>query len=240
MQTPSTPPPAAGSNTLTLDALKAKATELGEQFGKGKDTQIKFLLTTLEGGYHNAVDLAPNKHGVGRDDASILAEAYVKARGTATVFDAKSDNQQKLISTLRTAIKLGQWPKGGQGEPLATVNALMTERQKLRRDPNVAKKLDDAANAFLKYARTQMKRDTLIDPKEFNDFLFKKVKDPATATEHVESLRNSLKKLIDGAASGGMAQDNSKLVRDAHKALTDRLAEIARAKGASQPGGSAP
>lgn len=232
-----TQPSAMGVNTHTLDTLLAKATELGEQSGKGKDTQIKMLMASLEGGYHNAVDLVPNKHGTDRDDATRLAEAYVKAQGTATVFDAKAMNQRKLIATIRTSIKFGQWPKGGNGEPLATVNNLLTERQKKRKDPAVAKKLDDAANTFLRFAREQMRRDTLIQPTEFDTFLFKKGKDPATATEVVEKLRNDLGKLIKGQAAGGTAQDNTAKVRQAMQCLTDRLVEIAKASGAAKAGG---
>ncbi len=56
-------------NRHTLDQLLAKITELGEQAGKGKDTQIKFLLSCVEGGYHGAVDLVSNKHGTEIDDA---------------------------------------------------------------------------------------------------------------------------------------------------------------------------
>lgn len=232
------PSAAVASNKLTLDTLMDKAKELGEQAGKGKDTQIKFLLSCMEGGYHNAIDLVPNKHGTDIDDATKLAEAYVKAQGSATVFDAKSMNQRKLISTVRTSTKLGQWPKGGNGEPLATVNNLLSERAKLRKDPTQAKKLDDAANAFLRFARAQLKRDQLIIDSEFRDFLFKKTKDPSTAEEIVEKLRKDLQKLVSGQAAGGTAQDNSPKVRDAVKALTDRLVEIAKAKGAKQPGGA--
>lgn len=221
--------PAPQVNTLTLDKLLERATELGEQSGKGKDTQIKFLLSAMEGGYFNAVDMVPNKHGAERDDATRLAEAYVKAQGTATVFDAKSGNQRKLISTLRTSIKLGQWPKGGNGEPLGTVNNLMTERQRLRKDPTQAKKLDDAANTFLRFARQQLKRDTLIDPNEFKTFLFKPNKDVLTAEEVLEGIRNSLTKLSKGTNSHG-AQDNSKEVRDALAALNQRMVAIAKSK----------
>jgi hypothetical protein len=49
----------------------------GAEAGKGKDTQIKFLLKAVEGGYHNALDLAGNKHGTDVDDATKLAETYV-------------------------------------------------------------------------------------------------------------------------------------------------------------------
>lgn len=224
-------PQASGSNVHTLDTLLAKATELGEQAGKGKDTQVKFLLSVMEGGYFNAVDLQSNKHGTDRDDATHLAEAYVKAQGTATVFDAKAGNQRKLISTLRTSIKLGQWPKGGNGEPLGTVNNLLTERQKLRKDPVQVKKLDDAANTFLRFARAQLKRDSLIDPGEFKEFLFKPTRDVPTAEEVLEGIRNGLMKLTKGQAANNTAQDNSKQCRDALALLNDRMAAIARAKG---------
>jgi hypothetical protein len=223
------------TNKLTLDSLMQKATELGEQAGKGRDTQIKFLLSCCEGGYHNAIDLIANKHGGDVDDATRLAEAYVKAQGTATVFDAKAPNQRKLISTLRTSIKLGQWPKGGVGEPLATVNNLMAHRQKLRKDPTICKKLDDAANVFLKYARAQLKRDTLIEGQELNDFCMKKDRDLPTATEVVEGLRNNLQKLVNGQAAQNTAQDNSPEVRAALSALTKRLTDIAKQKGGKTP-----
>src|SRR5258708_39745880 len=100
------------TNMLTMQSLMDDAKLLGEQAGKGKDTQIKFLLKAVEGGYHNAVDLAANKHGKDIDDATKLGEIYVTAQQGATVFDAKAPNNRKLVSTIRTSIKLGMWPKG--------------------------------------------------------------------------------------------------------------------------------
>ena len=232
--TPSTSIPP--TNKLDFQGLLAKATELGEQHGKGKDTQIKMLLSCCEGGYLNAVDLVPNKHGTDRDDAAKLAEAYVKAQGTAVVFDTKAGNQQKLISCFRTSIRLGQWPKGGNGEPMATVNNLMAHRQAMRKNPATAKGLDDAANTFLRYARAQLKRDTLIDGDELKEFVKKRKPDMATATEVLESVRNTLKKLESGQASKGTAQDNSAEVRAAIQKITDRLVAIAKS-GKTATGG---
>lgn len=228
--------PLPPTNKLDFAGLLAKATELGEQHGKGKDTQIKMLLACCEGGYLNAVDLVPNKHGTETDDSVKLAEAYVKAQGTATIFDAKAGNQQKLISTIRTSIKLGQWPKGGNGEPMATVNNLMAHRQQLRKNPATAKGLDDAANTFLRYARAQLKRDTLIDGDELKSFVTKRKPDLATATQVLEGVRNTLKKLETGHASKGTAQDNSAEVRAAIQKITDRLVAIAKA-GKTATGG---
>lgn len=56
----------AASNKPSLEDYKTKARELGEQCGKGKDTQVKFLLSCMEGGYYGGVDLTPGKHGTTR------------------------------------------------------------------------------------------------------------------------------------------------------------------------------
>lgn len=219
------------TNAITFDQLLQTATELGEQAGKGKDTQIKFLLKAVEGGYHNALDLAPSKHGTDVDDATKLSEAYWKAQQNAVVFDAKAGNQRKTISLVRTSIKLGSWPKGGQGEPIATVNNLMTIRQNLKKIPAEAKKLDDAANTLMKYARTQLKRDTLIDSAELKEFCYKPGKDMPTAEDIIEKCAKQLDKLIDGSAANSTAQDNSPEIRAALASLRQRLAAIATARG---------
>lgn len=220
------------SNAITIADLENVADQLGAEAGKGKDTQIKFLLKMVEGGYHNALDVTnKNKHGTDIDDATHLAERYVKAQRTAVVFDAKAPNQQKLISTLRTGIKLGAWPKGGNGEPLATVNNLMTMRQNLKKVPGEAKKLDDAANTLLKYARAQLKRDSIIDDAELKEFCYKPGKNTPTAEEIIEGMEKKLSKLIDGSAANGTAQDNSNEIRNARQLLRTRLSAIATARG---------
>lgn len=222
------------SNTMTFDHLLSTAKDLGVQAGQGKDTQVKFLLKVIEGGYHNTIDLNRNKHGTELDDATKLAEAYMTAQNGAVIFDAKAGNVAKLVSCMRTGIKLGAWPKGGNGEPLATVNNLVTTRQNLRKDPAQRKKLKDAFNTVMDYARVQLKRDTLLDDAELKDLCFKKDPDLATAEEIVENIHKQLQKLTEGKAAKGTAQDNTKFVRDAKFALSQRLAEIAKARGAAQ------
>ena len=225
-------------NHITVQDLMDVAKDLGNQSGKSADAQIKFLLKVVEGGYHNAVDLVRNKHGQDIDDATKLGEAYVNTRQAGVVFDAKAPNQQKLISYVRKTIEIGQWPKGGVGEPLQTINNLMTMRQKLRQIPAEVKKLDDAANTLLKYARAQLKRDTLIDDAELRTFCFKsKKKDAKTSEERVVEYRKMLDKLIKGDLPDG-AQDSSSDVIAARDALTSRLIDIAKAKGAAKQGGT--
>lgn len=222
------------TNGTTFADLLQTASDLGAEAGKGKDTQIKFLLKAVEGGYHGACDLSANKHGTDVDDATKLSEAYVKAQQGAVVFDAKAPNQRKLISTVRTGIKLGGWPKGGNGEPLATVNNLITTRQNLRKIPAEAKKLDDAANTLMKYARAQLKRDTLIGDDELKEFCYKKAPNLPTAEDIIESMEKQLSKLIDGSAAHSTAQDNSTEVRNARQMLRGRLSAIATARGKAQ------
>lgn len=214
-------------NGLTIAALEDVAKELGEQAGKGKDTQVKFLLKIVEGAYHGTLDLDPNSCGQNIDHAQHLASIYVKAQTGATVFDAKAPNQRKTISCMRTCIKLGSWPKGGNGEPLATVNELMTQRQKLRNNPATAKKVDDAANTLLRYARQQIKQDQLIDRADLGEFCVKPMTQHATSEEVLSKLYKGLKDLYNGKASNSTAVDSSKHVADAMKSVKSRLDEIA-------------
>lgn len=211
------------TNTITFDDLMKDAADLGAQAGAGVDVQIKFMLKALEGGYHNAISLDKNKHGTGIDDAQKLSEAYFKARNANVVFDAKADNQRKLMSTVRTAIKFGGWTKGGQGEPIANTNKLLSMRQTLKKNPSEAKKLDDAANTFLKYARQQMKRDTLMGDDELKGLCYKATKDEATMEEQVEQIRKKLDKLIAGGYK-------TKHVVSARHSLSQELSDIAKAR----------
>jgi hypothetical protein len=210
-------------NTITFDEMLTKATELGEQAGKGVDTQIKFMLTSVEGGYHNTCDLAKNKHGTDIDDATKLSEAYFKARTGSVVFDCKAPNQRKLISTVRTGIKLGAWPKGGNGEPVATVNNLMTIRQNLRKIPGNSVKLDDAVNVLMKYARTQLKRDQLVSDEELKQMCFKKTHDAPTEEERIEAVA----KKIEGLIKDGIKTPH---IINARHEMRQELAAIAKAK----------
>lgn len=220
-------------NKITFDAIRADMRELGAQAGQGQDTQIKALLRAVEGGYHSALDLTKDKHGPDIDDATLLAEDYVKARNGSVVFDAKDPNQRKLVSTVRTSIKLGGWTKGGNGEPLATVQNLMTIRQNLRKVPAEAKKLNDAANTLLNYARTQLKRDALIEDDELRTFCYKKPQEFATAEDIIERCAKQLESLANGKAAHGTAQNNGKNVTDAARSLRKELAAIATARGQS-------
>lgn len=218
------------TNGWTFDTIEAVAKQLGEEAGKGQDTQVKFLLKVVEGAYHGAIDLVAHKHGQEIDDVTKLAETYVKAQQGAIIFDARAPNQRKLISCLRTCTRLGQWPKGGTGEPLATVNNLISMRQKLRQNPVEAKKLDDAANVLLKYARRQVKTDQLIADAELKDMCYKPAAGVRTAEEIIESARDQLQKLLDGKAAGGTALDQSPLIAAAKNSLTQRLVEIAKSR----------
>lgn len=218
------------SNATTFEQLLAQAKELGEQAGKGKDTQIKFFIASFSSAFQGKIDVDPNKHGDGIDDAFKLAEAYVLAQGSATIFDQKAANQRKARSCVRTAIKLGMWPKGGVGEPQATVNELLAMRQTFRKNPSNAKLLDDAGNTFLRYARAQIKLDQLIPASELRQFCFKRDHDAADAEAILERIRKTAEELRDGKASKNTAQDNSPEVLAIINACTKRLSAIAKGK----------
>jgi hypothetical protein len=209
----------------------SKAAELGTIAGKGRNTQIQFHLSILDAAYAGTIDLTTNKHGPDRDDALMLSEAYVRAQNTATIFDPKAPNQRKATSLVRTCVKLGHYrPKnGGAGEPVQTVNNLMGEWRKIRNGANskLAKRLDDATNTLMRFARAQLKDDRLIPASRFQEFMLRKDRELPDAEELVARARDALKALIDGKAAEGTAKDDSQEVQSAHQWLTVRLAQLA-------------
>jgi hypothetical protein len=111
-------------------------------------------------------------------------------------------------------------------------------RQKLRQDPLNAKKLDDAANTALRYARAQLKRDQVIDPAELRTFCLKPVSEPTTGEDVIESIRKTAYRLREGKVTNCPDLDNSQEVQDIIRACTKRLVAIAKAKnpnGAAAP-----
>jgi hypothetical protein len=230
MSTATTPQP----NRLTKQEILQRMDTLGEQAGKGKDTQVKALLSILEGAYNGELDMMPNKNGTEIDDATFMAERYVKGQAFNTIFDSKAANQRKLISCFRTTIKAGGKTVFGNGEPLATIDRIiMGERNQLRKDPVQRKKLDDAANGFMKICRTLIKADVMPSDNELKQLLYKTERDPLTAEEKLENARDALQSLIQGDKNG--QRDNSQKVKDAAKLLTDRLVDIAKGKGKTTP-----
>lgn len=219
-------PDASIPNHLTFEEVLATARELGGQEGAGRDVLIKSLLKCCEAGYHGIMSLQKNAHGPGEDDAVVFAREYFTARNAATVFDPKADNQQKLISTIRTAVRLGGSPKFGVGEPIATVNNLMSI---YRKEKAASKgKVDSADNVFLKFARAQLASDTLYAGDDLKSFCYKKAKKEMTVEDYIDATVKRLDKLISGEAD---VQCKSPHILDARQALRDELSAIAVTKG---------
>lgn len=226
-----TAPPTTGSNKMTLDQLCDVMESLGAQEAQGKDGQVKADLKAAECAFIGSVDLAKDKHGPGIDDATRLAAAYVKGRNSAVIFDHKEPKQRKLCSNIRTMIKLGGSPKFGVGEPMATLNNLMTIRQNLRKTANKGIKLDDAHNTLMRFAREQLKRDTLIsDADELKSFCVRSETDPRTAEDVIKGWLNQATKLKTGKLSNCPELDNSQEITTIINACNRRLSAIAKAK----------
>jgi hypothetical protein len=230
------PTPTPGGNALTLATMLTIAGELGAQEALGKDGQVKFDLKVAEAAFVGAIDLAKDKHGQGIDDATQLAAAYVKGRNSSVIFDHKEPKQRKLVSNVRTMVKLGSSPKYGVGEPMATLNALMTTRQNLRRTANKGVKLDDAHNTLMRFAREQLKRDTLYAGDELKQFCFKAESDPRSGKEVLQAIQRMATNLKNGKVSNCPDLDNSPEVNAIINACNKRLSAIAKAEGAAQGG----
>ena len=218
----------AMTNAPRFEELVEEALKLGADKGNGADAQIKFGMRVVEAAYLGALDLDPNKHGTDRRDGIVLAEAYVRGRTGATIFDTKSDSGRKLVSNLDKCIKLGSCPKWGQGQPLQNVNDLIMFRQQ---EKKAGKKVDDAFNVLMRYATQQLKRDTLIDGHERDQFVYKRDPNVRNAEDILESVRKTLNQLKTGKVANCPDMDTSEEVNRAIKLMTTRLTAIAKAKG---------
>lgn len=223
-----------GGNALTLTQMLVIASELGAQEANGKDGQVKFDLKVAEAAFVGAIDLTKDKHGDGIDDSVQLAAAYVKGRNSAVIFDHKEPKQRKLTSNVRTMVKLGSSPKFGVGEPMQTLNQLMTARQNLRRTANKGVKLDDAHNTLMRFAREQLKRDTLIVGDELVAFCHKPDSEPRDNVGVVRSILNTAIKLKEGKLTNCPDHDTSPEINAIIASCNKRLTALAKASGAAK------
>jgi hypothetical protein len=219
---------AAGANLPKLDDLLKDAKELGATAGRGPESWAQLLLKVFNASYLGGVDLDGNKHGKGIDDSTKIAEAYVSGQTGSMIFNAKAPSQKKTISCVRTMTRLGMYTKGGTDEPLSTVNQFVAQRQKMRKDPAYSKRLDDVSNSLLRFARAQLKRDSMITAAEFPDFILKKEPEAPTEEEWLERKRKEA--LNAKAGKGGFSIDAATADAIAH-ACTKRLKAIANARG---------
>lgn len=222
-------------NVLTFIDMLELAKQTGIDEAIGKDGQPRYLLKIAEAAFVGALDNAANKHGTGINDAQKLTEAYVKARAGVNIFDAKALAGRVAINRTRTMIKLGMWPKGGPGEPLSTLNSLMTLRDKLRKDNSFIKRIEDPTNCMLRFARAQLKRDSVIDVAELQEFCLKRDPEPRSAEDFWEQVRRTGRQLAEGKLANCPEQDNSDEMKTLLRVATTRLTEIA--KGRSENAG---
>lgn len=220
----------ATPNAIGIDDLKTLAKTLAAEEANGQEAQIKFALKIVEASFQGGIDMTADKHGPGLDDAAVLAEEYVNTRNGKAIFSAKAAKGKVLIAKFRAVTKLGSWSKGGPGEPLTSVNNLMTIRQGLRKDPANAGKLDDAFNTLLKYARMQVKLDNLLGDHELRQLCFKPVANLKTVEEFYEAMRKTATQLKAGKAANNTAIDNSPKLDTIINACTERLKEFVSAR----------
>lgn len=221
-------PQLVGVNHTPFEKLAEEVTTLGTQAGQGRDSQVRFHMLLVDKAHGRLLDNAPDKHGNSRDDASVLTEAYYKAQGSNTHFDPRSiKGHAKAVACARKCIEVGGMHALGQGEPVRSMNALMNFYKKNRANKETSKRLDDATNTLLRWARAQTKSVLVFDDDELEQFCFRKTREIANADEVRRKIRKDLQALFTGMAAGGTACDNSQLVKDALDALIKREVEAA-------------
>lgn len=224
--TPTTAPQQPGSNLPKFGALLEEAEKYGASEAEGQDTQIKYDLTVANAANTGVIDLTPNKHGKGIDDAMKLSEAYVRGRNKAIIFNHREPKQRKLGAITRLMIRWGGTPKFN---PMPITNDLLSTRQALRRKdkqiklsdgvvlalPEGATRLDDANNSLMRFARAQLKLDVLMSPQEMLQFCFRNAADPQTVEEWLVATSKKAAKLGEPAIL---------------RACNTRLTELGKAK----------
>jgi len=226
---------AEGENGLTVQVYEERLKQLAGEKGRGKDSQVRALMQTVELAYHGGLDLTKHKHGDGRDDALKYAEMYVNTQAGAQVFDSKLDSHQKTASCFRACIKVGGKSGLGQGEPLSGMGQLLDIRRQIAKKQG-NKAVDDAANTLLRWARLQGNANRAFGEEELREIARKKVPDIKTAAEIISGARGVLQKLAKGLAANGNASDQSQEVQDAIGNLTTRLVNIAKEKANGSQG----
>jgi hypothetical protein len=209
--------------------MLADAKELGRQAGEGADTVIKFRQRLLETAFVGKIDLAKDKHGPGRDDASVLTEAYFAAKSGATMYDHKSPNQRVNASKSRLVIRFAGWGKI-PGQPLQIAGDFIADWRKSRNNPLNRKRLRDVDDAFLLFAREQMKKDYLIDAKDFRNYIMKPDTEQATEEDICTSIDKAVAKYEKGYKGVKMDSATATAIR---KACKSRVAAIKKAAEAA-------
>lgn len=231
-------PIAQNGNKPTFDSLLADVTKIAEEGGKAHDSQIRHFLKVIDGAFLGVLSTDPDKHGKGISDTEKLSAACMKAASGASMFSIKTVKKMNAVTNL--AIRFGMCSKfSAPGEPVQTMNTLVTLWRKLRADPANKGQLIDCANAAAKYAREQLKRNSLIGETELRGYCFKPGKEPKTAEELLDDIRKTLRKLVAGSACKGNALDDSPEVKEMIKQADKRMLAIAKAK-APQSGMATP
>lgn len=229
----STTVPHNGSNMeAQFRAFLDDVAQLGKDKGNGEDAPARFALKVIETAYNGVIDLQRDKHGKGISDAHKAFEVY--AQNVTAVRSFSDSTVDKLRSQIASFIKLGAWTKGGPGEPMKTVNKLMYDLQKLKKDKAYSGQTESAFNVLRKYASAQVKRTSVInDPAELRGFLLKPSRNPKTVIEILSGVANTLDKLAKGKLAHGACQDTSAEVMLAQENINGRISKLREEEAAA-------
>ncbi len=211
-----------GKNDHRFDDLCKEAETYGADRAKGEDSLVLMALKALQGAFDGYVTTGKDTHGPGVDDAEFLQRKYEGMRNASAKVQ-RTTSQKGQASKLRTCIRLGEWPHGGVGEPMNTINLLIDEYNKLSNDKTYEGKIESAYRMLQKYAAAQVRLKSVIPQDELKAFALKKEGIPKNLEEYIEAIAAHIQKLVDGKAVKGTIKDDSAEVVDALDLLKQRL-----------------
>jgi hypothetical protein len=216
---------AHGKNDHRFDDLVKEAETYGADRAKGEDSLVLMALKAIQGAFDGYVTTNKDTHGPGVDDAEFLQRKYEGMRNASAKVQ-RTTSQKGQASKLRCVIRLGEWPHGGVGEPMNTINLLIDTYNKLSNDKTYEGKLESAYRMLQKFAAAQVRLKAVIPEDELKGYALKKEGIPKNLEEYIEAIAHNLQKLVDGKAVKGTIKDDSGEIVDALDALKSRLADL--------------
>lgn len=216
-----------GKNDYRADDFFSKCEEYGKRIAAGEDALPQLYIDVIQGAYDGYLDLQKDKHGQNLDDAMYAYTRAMTSKSGAAVFKGKADSLNSQASRVRSILKVGLWTRGGTGQPIERRNKLVNVWSKLATEPHAKGRRVSLAEALIKFARVQVKRDAILTDEELQNLCLRPAKADLTLADWIErTCVKPLRDLRNGKANRGQLSDQSEAIRDSLEALVDRVTEL--------------
>jgi hypothetical protein len=186
----------------------------GAASAKGKDALPQHMLDTLKQAAEGVLDLVPDKHDKGVDDAHASYVEYTKAAGK-TLYAHKANSFKAQVSKLRTVVKAGVHP---HGDPYGDVDRAVVMHQEMH--GNDPKSVQTLSQAIGNVCRDIVGTDQSLTDDEIREAIAKSESETKTVAKELVAIHKKMERLITGSA--GVRHQSDALVK-AEELLREEL-----------------